>query len=129
MGLLDDIFGGLAPDLVALFVDTAQTITRIESSYDPHTDRTVDIDTQTGSVKMTPPEAVSRRDVDGEVILPTDKKVFIPKQNLDDITFDINPTTSVRVLITVNGRDYRVVAPVVDVYSGDSIVGYTVFLR
>lgn len=120
-GLLDDIAGSLADDLIADFGTTAQIITTTGGSYDPVTGAaTAGAETAT-TINVAPPAAYNVREIDGTSIRQGDMRLTIPRLQLAQI-----PAPG--AIIQIGGIRYQVV-DCNPVYSGAQAAAWEVQIR
>lgn len=118
---LDTLIAAKVVSVLAKYgVDATFTI-ELARGYDPETGKSTRIDTQTHTVKATPPAAYSIREIDGERVRASDMRIYISGANVP-FTLDIGQT------VAISGQKWTVVA-IGPVKSGDDVALYECQVR
>ena len=123
MGILDGPLKDLASLLIGTFSDNPATLVRMaDLDYDPTTGETVPSAMASYSVKVTPPERYSLKEIDGTTVLATDVRVYLAAK---DIAIEPSPRSDT---LTVSNHTYTVYK-VTKHYSGDEVCLWELQLR
>ncbi len=133
MGLMNDVFGPLAPALVELFVDTKRVFRRREVVYDPTDGSAVPTDTN-ASFLSGPPTPFSKGELGKNFggtdnnIKAGDNAMIVATAHYEAENFDIEPTSNAQVFVTVEGQEYMILG-VNPFDAGDGNVAIRLHLR
>lgn len=105
----DAVFGALAPNIIALFTDELARVTRTVHTVSDSTGAT-SFGTSNASVRMSPPQPIDFKLVNGDSVLATDMTAYIAAQDLADASFNYATGNGVHFSIQYRAREYRVVA-------------------
>jgi hypothetical protein len=105
----DAVFGTLAPAILALFTEELARMTRTVHTVSDSTGLT-SVSSTTASVRMSPPQPVDYKLVNGDSVLATDFVAYFAAKDLDDVAFVYTPAANVHISVQFRSREYRAIA-------------------
>lgn len=108
VGPLDSPMATLTKVLINTFVKTARAWTRNATVFDP-TDNTSILTTTNANIVTGPPAPYKDDEIDGESVRTGDIQIVVARLDVDASGFDPFPTQEARVLVNVDGVEYKVI--------------------
>lgn len=102
----DAVFGTLAPAILALFTDELARLTRAVHTVSDSTGLT-SVASTNASVRMSPPQPIDFKLVNGDSVLATDFVAYFAAKDLEDAGFSLTPAANVHFSVQFRGREYR----------------------